>query len=150
MLELLLVFAVMALLVWKFEAHHFQQARSQTGLDPSRGTPMPPRPAPRLAIEGTQRPRLPNTKFLKGYGVTPQTVRDLRVYAHFGPLEMFPRAIVAKLTDIHAAGRAIGTDIMELLFHGRPLREGEAIYFALVENGGEPQVFAFVDRLQRG
>jgi hypothetical protein len=38
--------------------------------------------------------------------------------------------------------------MMELLFHGRALKEGEAVYFALVDAAPEPRVIAFVDRLR--
>ena len=46
-------------------------------------------------------------------------------------------------------GTAVGIDMMELLFHGRGLREGEAVYFALVDAAPEPRVVAFVDKLRR-
>jgi hypothetical protein len=52
------------------------------------------------------------------------------------------------LRDLYERGTAVGIDMMELLFHGRGLREGEAVYFALVDAAPEPRVVAFVDKLR--
>ena len=155
MLELLLVLAVMVYIVSKLEARHFEDAKTHWGLGktPAAAGAAPaeaPRPRPRLAIEGTQRPRIGNVKFLKGFGVNPQRVADLRIYAHFGRFEQFPQSIRGALAELHASGAAVGTTIMQLMFHGRGLAEGEAIYFALVEESREPHIVAFVDRLRLG
>jgi len=85
---------------------------------------------------------------VKGFGVNPQSVQDIRVYAHFGAVEHFPSAIVALLQDLYQRGTAVGSEMMELLFHGRALKEGEAIYFTLIEAAPEPRVVAFIDRLR--
>jgi hypothetical protein len=150
-LELLLILAVLVYLVSKLDTHHFQRADSRFGLA-SRVQNLAPRPEPiaplRLAIEGTQRPYLRNTKFVKGFGVNPKSVQDIRIYSHFGALEQFPTAMVAVLQELYLKGSAVGTDVMELLFHGRALKEGEAVYFALIEAKPEPRVVAFVDRLR--
>lgn len=151
MLELLLILAVVVYLVSKLDKHHFEQASSQAGLRPGaseRKREEAPRPALRLSIEGTQRPYLRSTGFVKGFGVNPQSVQDIRVYAHFGAVEHFPSAIVTLLQDLYQRGTAVGSEMMELLFHGRALKEGEAIYFALIEAAPEPRVVAFVDRLR--
>jgi hypothetical protein len=151
MLELLLILAVVVYLVSKLDRQHFEQATSQAGL---RTTPDQPqsgetqRPSLRLSIEGTQRPYLRSTGFVKGFGMNPQAVKDIRVYAHFGAVENFPSAIVALLRDLYQRGGAVGSDMMQVLFHGRALKEGEAIYFALIEAAPEPRVVAFVDRLR--
>ena len=152
MLELLLILAVVVYLVSKLDKHHFEQASSQAGLQPGAGERKPeeaPRPTLRLSIEGTQRPLLRSTKFVKGFGVNPLTLQDIRVYSHFGSLEQFPDTIATMLRDLYARGTAVGIDMMELLFHGRGLREGEAVYFALVDAAPEPRVVAFVDKLRR-
>jgi hypothetical protein len=153
MLELILILAVVVYLVSKLDARHFERARADQGMEPpepAANRPVqPPRPAMRLQIEGTQRPLLRSTKFVKGFGVNPQTLQDIRVYAHFGSLEQFPELITAMLRDLYDRGTAVGTDMMELLFHGRGLREGEAVYFALVDAAPEPRVVAFVDKLRR-
>lgn len=151
MLELLLILAVVVYLVSKLDKHHFEQASSQAGLRQPPGERKPaeaPRPTLRLAIEGTQRPYLRSTGFVKGFGVNPQSVQDIRVYAHFGAVEHFPSAIVALLQDLYQRGTAVGSEMMEVLFHGRALKEGEAIYFALIDATPEPRVIAFVDRLR--
>jgi hypothetical protein len=85
---------------------------------------------------------------VKGFGVNPKSVQDIRIYSRFGVLEQFPAAMVAVLQELYMKGTAVGTDIMELLFHGRALKEGEAVYFALIEAKPEPRVVAFVDRLR--
>jgi hypothetical protein len=153
MLELILILAVVVYLVSKLDARHFEQARSEHGMQPPESAAarpvQPPRPAMRLQIEGTQRPLLRSTKFVKGFGVNPQTLQDIRIYAHLGRFEQFPEVIAAMLRDLYERGTAVGTDMMELLFHGRSLREGEAVYFALVEAAPEPRVVAFVDKLRR-
>jgi hypothetical protein len=153
MLELILILAVVVYLVSKLDARHFEQARTEHGMQPQDSAAarpvQPPRPAMRLQIEGTQRPLLRSTKFVKGFGVNPQNLQDIRIYAHFGSLEQFPEIIAAMLRDLYERGTAVGTDMMELLFHGRSLREGEAVYFALVDAAPEPRVVAFVDKLRR-
>ena len=151
MLELLLILAVVVYLVSKLDKHHFEQASSQAGLRQSPADRKPeeaPRPTLRLSIEGTQRPHLRSTGFVKGFGMNPQSVQDIRVYAHFGAVENFPTAIVALLQDLYQRGTAVGSEMMELLFHGRGLKEGEAVYFALIEAAPEPRVVAFIDRLR--
>ena len=151
MLELLLILAVVVFLVSKLDKHHFEQASQQAGMRPAAGAPKAdeaPRPTLRLAIEGTQRPYLRSTGFVKGFGMNPQSVQDIRVYARLGALEHIPSAIVALLQDLYQRGTAVGSEMMELLFHGRALKEGEAIYFALIEATPEPRVVAFIDRLR--
>jgi hypothetical protein len=152
MLELILILAVVVYLVSKLDARHLEQARADQGQDARTDAPArpaaPPRPAMRLQIEGTQRPLLRSTGFVKGFGVNPLTLQDIRVYTHFGKLEQFPETIAAMLRDLYERGTAVGIDMMELLFHGRGLREGEAVYFALVDAAPEPRVIAFVDRLR--
>jgi hypothetical protein len=152
MLELILILAVVVYLVSKLDARHFEQARADqvqdARADAAARPAAPPRPAMRLQIEGTQRPLLRSTGFVKGFGVNPLTLQDIRVYTHFGKLEQFPETIAAMLRDLYERGTAVGIDMMELLFHGRGLREGEAVYFALVDAAPEPRVVAFVDKLR--
>jgi hypothetical protein len=152
MLELILLAAVMAFIVSRIEARHAEEAKSPRGPDraASPASPSDPalRPPLRLTIEGTQRPGILNNKFVKGFGVNPQRVADLRIYAHFGRYENFPDSIRKLLGELHLSGCAVGPGIMELMFHGRGLAEGEAVYFALVEDARDPHVVAFVDRLR--
>jgi hypothetical protein len=151
LVELLLILAVVVYLVSKLDAHHLEQPNTLFGPLPKPGAgPLraDPRPALRLAIEGTQRPYFRSNKFVKGFGVNPQLVQDIRVYSRFGAVENFPVAVVSLLHDLYLRGGALGAEIMEMLFHGRALKEGEAVYFALLDAQPEPRVVAFVDRLR--
>jgi hypothetical protein len=150
-LELLLILAVLVYLVSRLDAHHLERPNTVFGPASRPGaTSLPPerRPALRLAIEGTQRPYFRSNAFVKGFGVNPQLVQDIRIYSHFGAVENFPAAVVALLQDLYLRGGALGSEVMELLFHGRTLREGEAVYFALLDAKPEPRVVAFVDKLR--
>jgi len=152
MLELLCILVVVAYVLlerrWK-NSGLFRPQKSDTS------TPAPASPvadaAPaklQLSIAGTQRAHLRDKAFVKGFGVQPQTVHDIRTFSHFGRLEDFPVTVVARLRELYDRGCAVGTDVMGLLCHGRGLRQGEALYFALVEAKPEPRVVAFVDRLR--
>ena len=151
MLEVLLIVGVMVYIVWKLDSHHFEQVQALWREDPAsreanRNPASPPRP--RLAIEGTQRPVIRDKKFVKGFGVSPLAVQDMRVYACMGRFDQFPESMQSFLRDLHDAGSAVGAGIMELLFHGRQLAASEAVYFALVQSGHEPRVVTFIDRLR--
>ena len=99
-----------------------------------------------LRIEGTERLLPGPTKFVAAFGIDLRTLRDLRVYARGGDLESFPPALAALLRALHRNGCVSGAEAVALLFHGRPLGDGEALYFALVDLPPEPRVMAFVDR----
>ena len=147
MLELLGVLAVVAYLLFKLEpksADHGTPAAAPASLPRARAE----RPRPRLIIAGTQRAHLRSNKFMKRFGVAPHAVHDIRMYTEFGPLEEFPSVVAMGLKDLYARGCAVGADIMALLWHGRELKEGEAVYFALIEAKPEPRVIAFVDKLR--
>ncbi len=151
MLELLLVLAVVVFLVSKLDKHHFEQASAQAAQRAGSAGEQPAAAARftlRLSIEGTQRPYLRSTGFVKGFGLNPKTVQDIRVYTRLGALEHFPAAIADLLRDLYQRGTAVGADLMEVLYHGRALKEGEAIYFTLIDSTPEPRVVAFVDRLR--
>jgi hypothetical protein len=102
----------------------------------------------RLSIDGTERPLLRSTGFLAAFGLDARRVRDIRVYQQGGELESFPARLIALLFDLYMRGAIRGADAMGLLFHGRPLRDGEALYFALVDVPPEPSVVAFIGRRQ--
>jgi hypothetical protein len=151
MLEILLILGVMVYIVWKLDSHHFEQVQSLWRNDSGEAESARAQealPRPRLAIEGTQRPFIRNKQFVKGFGVNPVAVQDMRVYACMGRFEQFPDSMQSFLRDLHDAGSALGSGIMELLFHGRRLGAGEAVYFALVQSGTEPRVVTFIDRLR--
>lgn len=100
----------------------------------------------RLRIEGTERLRPGPVKFVAAFGIDLRTLRDLRVYAGGGDLASFPPQLVALLRALHANGCVSGAETVALLFHGRPLGDGEALYFALIDLPPEPRVVAFIDR----
>lgn len=110
------------------------------------GAPEPPRRELRLWIEGTERPLLRSTDFLARFGLDVRRLRDIRVYEQGGELESFPARLIALLFDLYTKGAVRGADAMALLFHGRALGEGEALYFALIDLPPEPSVVAFIDR----
>jgi hypothetical protein len=106
------------------------------------------RPQFRLAIPDTQRLLVRNKSFVKGFGVPPHAVHDIRTYAAPGGIEDFPATLAAQLRELYARGGAVGTEIMALLCHGRGLKAGEAVYFALVDSRPQPRVVAFVDKVR--
>jgi hypothetical protein len=115
-------------------------AARATGAAPLRAQPL------RLRIEGTERPALRTTKFVSAFGIDVRALRDIRVYERGGDLESFPPRLVQLLHFLHRHGCVNGTEAVALLFHGRALNEGEALYFALVDLPPEPRVVAFIDR----
>ena len=82
------------------------------------------------------------------YAARDERIELVRTARNLGAVENFPAAVVALLHDLYLRGGALGAEVMELLFHGRTLREGEAIYFALLDAKPEPRVVAFVDKLR--
>jgi hypothetical protein len=103
-------------------------------------------PVLRLWIEGTQRAEACSVGFLGRFGLDARTVRDLRVYDRGGSLGSFPSRLTALLFDLYMQGALRGAEMTGLLFHGRSLGDGEAVYFALVDLPPEPSVVAFIDR----
>jgi hypothetical protein len=151
MFELFCILAIAVYLASKLDMADFARARAQAGLArirPRNSKSPEDAPTPRLAIEGTQRPRFRNTGFVKAFGVNPRAVHDIRIYAHFGGVEQFPAAVRKLLVESYEHGAAVGSEIMGVLCHGRGLKEGEAIYFTLVDARPEPRVVAFVDKLR--
>lgn len=81
--------------------------------------------------------------FIARYGLAPASLTEMHVYALSGRFEDFPLKVIALLRLLHASGNALGAEIMALIHHRRPLREGEAVYIAVCR--GE-RTAAFVDR----
>ncbi len=153
MLEWFLVLVAGVIVISKLQSRRLQQVKARWGLGKAPATkpavaPPPVVPKPRLTIAGTQRPRIADLKFLRSFGVNPRALADLRIYAQFGCLAQFPDALRKLLEELHGSGCAVGSKMMELMHHSRPLNQGEAIYFALVERGREAEIVAFVDRVR--
>ena len=152
MFELIVIAAVMVFIVSRLDAHHFEEAKSQWGLGagPAQAQRLmkPVNARPHLRIAGTQTAPGNSFKFVKGFGLQPERLADLRVYAGLGRFDAFPESIRALLGELHAAGCAVGNGIVDVMFHDRELAANEAIYFALVENGADSHVVAYVDRMR--
>jgi hypothetical protein len=151
MFELIVIAAVMVFIVSRLDARHFEEAKSRWGLGaaPFQETRRADTESrPRLQIEGTRHPMLANLGFVKGFGVNPQRCADVRLFATPDHFDAFPERIHGLLAELHREGRAVGSRIMELMFHGRQLADHEAVYFTLIQDGGEPHVVAFVDRVR--
>ena len=142
MLELLLL-GVLAYLIAKWSVHEASAAHVPER--PERG-PDPPAPLGVLQIADTQRPQLASPAFVRAFGLDPRDVRDIRMYARGGPLETFPAALAALLFELHREGCVVGAESAALLFRGRPLQDGEALYFALTAARPMPRVVAFLDK----
>jgi hypothetical protein len=146
MLELLLLFGLFAFLISKLNARDAE--RLGTAHAQERAAPAEPH-APlgslqRLTIADTERPMLASAAFVRAFGLDPRDVRDIRAYARCGPFETFPSALAALLLELHREGCAVGAETTALLFGGRALRDGEAVYFALTAGQPMPRVVAFL------
>ena len=150
MLELLLLFGMAAYLISKATARDSESSGAAHAPVPS-SAPRPEAAAPlgalqRLTIADTHRPPLANAAFVRAFGLNPREVRDIRMYARCGPLESLPSALAALLLALHREGCVVGAETTALLFRGRALGEGEALYFALTAAEPLPRVVAFLDK----
>lgn len=86
--------------------------------------------------------------FVASFGVRPDQLRELHVYAVSGEVGQFPRKVADLLWKLYDNGFAVGEEIMAVLHHGRPLKEGEAIYVAVArdERANTTRTVAFLDR----
>jgi hypothetical protein len=152
MFELIVIAAVMVFIVSRLDAHHFEEAKSHWGLGTApvqiQRLMKPVELGPHLRIAGTETAPGNSFKFVKGFGLRAESLADLRVYAGLGRYDAFPESVRTLLGELHEAGCAVGTDIMEIMFHDRELAANEAVYFALVENDDETHVVAYVDRMR--
>lgn len=102
-----------------------------------------------LGVESTQAvPRDARFTFVSGFGVRPEQLKELHIYAVAGQLEEFPKKVGDLLKKLYDNGFAVGEEIMAVLHHGRPLKEGEAIYVAVArdEQANVTRTVAFLDR----
>jgi len=86
--------------------------------------------------------------FVSAFGVSPRELRELHIYSVAGSFEQFPQKVSDLLKKLYANGFAVGGEIMGVIHHGRPLKEGEAIYVAVVrdEVNSATRTVAFLDR----
>ena len=102
-----------------------------------------------LGVDSTQAvPRDARFTFVSGFGVRPEQLKELHIYAVAGQLEEFPTKVGDLLKKLYDNGFAVGEEIMAVLHHGRPLKEGEAIYVAVArdERANVTRTVAFLDR----
>lgn len=88
--------------------------------------------------------------FLKGFGINPSAVGDLRIFRGSGlGLDSFPERVRKCLTTSYQAGLGRGLEVPALLAGNRTLASDEAVYFALVER---PQsagaIVTFIDKVR--
>ena len=103
---------------------------------------------PRLAVMGAVHPKSGTFGFLKLFGLGHAPVFDFCFLP--GPLAKGSLApiVASTLETMHAEGDAVGTDVMELIHHGKTLAKNEALCFALLakpRNSGH-RIVAFVDK----
>jgi len=86
--------------------------------------------------------------FVAGFGVSPRELRELHIYSVAGSFDQFPVKVSELLKKLYANGYAVGQEIMGVIHHGRPLKEGEAIYVAVArdEANTATRTVAFLDR----
>jgi hypothetical protein len=102
-----------------------------------------------LGVDSTHAvPRDSRFTFVSGFGLRPEQLKELHIYAVAGQLEEFPLKVVSLLHKLYNNGFAVGEEIMAVLHHGRPLKEGEAIYVAVArdDSANVTRTVAFLDR----
>jgi len=104
--------------------------------------------APAVGDASHRVPRDARFAFVSSFGLRPEQLRELHIYAVAGRFEEFPQKVADLLRKLYANGFAVGGEIMGLLHHGRPLKEGEAIYVAVVQDDSvkATRTIAFLDR----
>ncbi len=156
MFELLSVIGVMLVAVSLVERQWNEKSKSdrESAGRPVRQTP----PAARIAeVPTAEAARLGPTQavprdgrfaFVSGFGVRPEQLRELHVYSAAGKVDEFPRRVEDLLRKLYDNGYAVGEEIMAVLHHDRPLKEGEAIYVAVArdERTDATRTVAFLDR----
>lgn len=97
--------------------------------------------------------RIPGTKtlpeisheILKQYGIPAALVRQVSVYDEPASIESMPEQVQICLAMCYNKGNTRGPEVAQVLKLGKPLKEGEALYFVLAETDiEEPDILAFV------
>lgn len=108
----------------------------------------------RLHVPGTTRLLRRDRRFLRGLGLDPARIDEIRVYATPGALDTFPVPLRECVESLFAQGRCRGPGLAALATGARELRIGEQLYIARVaparggQADGEPELVAFVDRVR--
>jgi len=119
----------------------------------SRGTASTTLPLPlQLKIAGTTRLTSSKVSFFGQFGIPVKRICDACVYSGAGTIDAFPEEVAVAIRKLYEEGTAVGPDIMNIIFHERPLAAGEALYFALTRSGTaehpEYLMYAFLDKVR--
>ena len=156
MFEVVSIVGVM-LIIGTVMLHHRadRQRAGKDDADAKRVTNEPTsRPAPEPVMRGTRDgqlaavPRDARFSFVAQFGLRPDCLKELHVYSVAGTMDSFPQKVSDLLIRLYDNGYAVGEEIMALIHHGRPLKDGEAIYVAVVrdQRTDVQRTVAFVDR----
>lgn len=161
-MEIFGTLAIIAVIIWVFAKLENWQAKAAERDDqreasqattanrpeePSAGASPPPRR--RLAIEGTEQV-VTGYGFVKAFSLPPALVTDVARRKGPGSLASFPTALQDTLKLLYEHGCLHGLEIIELLFKGADLPEGQALYFAMVSPPNQPAyVVGFIDKDSR-
>ena len=100
-----------------------------------------------MTIAGTRAlPRLEHRRLAR-FGLRPERARELLVFESTAAQAEWPRAVRVALRRLHDAGQVRGPGVPDALFGTTGLPQGDALYFALLDDagGGTPTAIAFVD-----
>lgn len=154
MFELLTVVGVALIAMSVIERQRIDKARDGSQRQSQRagraGTAGTAEPAVQNLSPTVAVPRDARFAFVAGFGLRPDELRELHVYSHAGRLGEFPKKVSDLLWKLYDNGYAVGEEIMAVLHHDRPLKEGEAIYVAVARNeqSNTTRTVAFLDRVR--
>ena len=105
--------------------------------------------ATRLRIAGTRALARNQHGRLARFGIRPERGLELFVFDSCAGVPAWPGEVVGALRKLYRLGQVRGPEVTELLSGPGFLRDGQGLYFALLDNGPDraPEVLAFVDRL---
>lgn len=155
MFEVVSIVGVM-LIVGTVLMHH-RAGKERAGKDeiqPIRRDAQPQPVTPPRVLRGTKDgeitavPRDGRFGFVAQFGLRPDCLKELHVYSVAGKTQEIPQKVHDLLLKLYNNGFALGEEIMSLLHHDRPLKEGEAIYVAVVrdQRTNAQRTVAFIDR----
>lgn len=108
--------------------------------------PRPPLCTKRMTIEGVAEVPPAQYGLVSRVGMSANRLVQLAAYAMPGTLQSFPEDVRNCLRQCYLSGEALGHETMELLYREGVLKDGQALYFALIQPLGDraPLIKAFV------
>jgi hypothetical protein len=97
-----------------------------------------------MHIPGTKTLMEIRRETLKQYGIPAALVRQVSVYDEPAVITSMPEQVQKCLAMCYNKGNTRGPEVAQVLKLGKPLKDGEALYFVLTEIGDEPDILAFV------